>query len=336
MNIIAKIVYVIVAAVLFIGPVACEPVSGGVPSPPAASQPEEQEQQNPEPEPQPEPEAPEPEIPIMQRIRKACPSITTLVCERTEETHPGVKLTESDFKCGNNPNHIFILEIDMTTNASLRACTPEDESVSGKKQDMLGQAEAARRSGANVCYGVNGDYFGNYKGDGTMVPMGVVYVDGKAYQTAHYGRAENVLYVRNDGTLEIEKYRVFNAELSQVRTAIGGYHTLVWDGIKSSIPDDDLGKGLHPRTFVGVSKDRRTAYIFVVDGRQAGYSMGLNMSDMADICLGAGCYRAFNLDGGGSTTLVAQEGSYSFKLLNKPSDSGVPRKVVNGLLVVSE
>ena len=181
---------------------------------------------------------------------------------------------------------------------------------------------------------MNGDFFGNYRGDGTLISMGVVYVDGKAYQSSHYGRSENVLYVRNDGSVEIGKYKAFNAELSQVKTAIGGYHTLVWDGVKASIPNDDLGVGLHPRTFVGVSKDRKKTYIFVLDGRQKGYSVGLNLSDVADICMGAGCDRAFNLDGGGSTTLIVQEGSNSFRLLNKPSDAGVPRKVGNGLLVV--
>lgn len=332
MSVIAKIKCVVVVAVLFIGSAACEPVSGGEVSGSVAGLPG---QEQPLPQPQPEP-APEPETPLMSRIRQACPSITTLICERTSETHPGVKLTESDFKCGVNPNHIFILEIEMSSTTTLRACTPDDMPVSGKRQDMIEQAKIVSAKGPEVYYGVNGDFFGNYKGDGNLIPMGVVYVDGKAYQSSHYGRSENVLYVRDDGSVEIGKYRTFNAELSKVKTAIGGYQTLVWDGVKASFQNDDLSTGLHPRTFVGVTKDRNKVYVFVVDGRQKRYSIGLNMSDMADICLGAGCDRAFNLDGGGSTTLVVQDGNGGFKLLNKPSDSGVPRAVVDGLLVVKK
>ena len=101
MSVIAKIKCVVVVAVLFIGSAACEPG-----------------QEQPLPQPQ-----PEPETPLMSRIRQACPSITTLICERTSETHPGVKLTESDFKCGVNPNHIFILEIEMSSTTTLRAYT---------------------------------------------------------------------------------------------------------------------------------------------------------------------------------------------------------------------
>lgn len=318
MKVIERIIYAIVVTVLLVGQVACEPVSGNNNSGPVAGKPDDQEKP----------------VTLMQRIREACPSITTLIGERTEETFPGVKLTEADFKCRANPNHIFILEIDMTSDVTLRACTPDDMPVSGKAQDMLEQAKTVQANGTEVYYGVNGDFFGNYRGDGTLISMGVVYVDGKAYQSSHYGGSENVLYVRNDGSVEIGKYKAFNADLSEVKTAIGGYHTLVWDGVKASIPNDNLGEGLHPRTFAGVSKDKKKVYLFVVDGRQKGYSVGLNLSDVADICMGAGCDRAFNLDGGGSTTLIVQDGSYGFRLLNKPSDSGVPRKVGNGLLVV--
>ena len=148
MSVIAKIKCVVVVAVLFIGSAACEPVSGGEVSGPVAGLPG---QEQPLPQPQPEP-APEPETPLMSRIRQACPSITTLICERTSETHPGVKLTESDFKCGVNPNHIFILEIEMSSTTTLRACTPDDMPVSGKRQDMIEQAKIVSAKGPEVYY----------------------------------------------------------------------------------------------------------------------------------------------------------------------------------------
>ena len=58
------------------------------------------------------------------------------------------------------------------------------------------------------------------------------------------------------------------------------------------------------RTFVGVSKDNKKVYLFVIDGRQPEYSNGMLLEDMMLLCQGAGCYQALNLDGGGSTGMV--------------------------------
>lgn len=75
---------------------------------------------------------------------------------------------------------------------------------------------------------------------------------------------------------------------------------------------------VHPRTFIGeVSRDDSLLeyYIGVADGRQAGYSIGLSYEEMTDIMEEKGCSFAYNLDGGGSSTMV-----FEHKLLNRPSD----------------
>ena len=94
----------------------------------------------------------------------------------------------------------------------------------------------------------------------------------------------------------------------------------------------------HPRTFMGISKDNKTVYLFVLDGRQPAYSNGMRLDDVKLLCQGAGCYQAVNLDGGGSSIMVhrvEKNGTVSFDIMNKPSD-GSSRAVVNGLLVVEK
>ena len=45
-------------------------------------------------------------------------------------------------------------------------------------------------------------------------------------------------------------------------------------------------------------------YVFiVVDGRSRGYSMGLTMTEFAEMFKELGCTDAYNLDGGGSSTM---------------------------------
>jgi len=86
----------------------------------------------------------------------------------------------------------------------------------------------------------------------------------------------------------------------------------------------------HPRTAVGYSQDKRFLVMAVIDGRQPGYSRGIDLYELAGLMLEFGCYEALNLDGGGSSTLVICN-----KIVNHPSDPTGPRPVANALLVIS-
>lgn len=77
----------------------------------------------------------------------------------------------------------------------------------------------------------------------------------------------------------------------------------------------------HPRTAVGLSADRKTAWLVVVDGRQP-LSAGATLPDMAEIFKRLGAADALNLDGGGSSAMVVA-GENGPQVLNAPIHSGV-------------
>ena len=81
----------------------------------------------------------------------------------------------------------------------------------------------------------------------------------------------------------------------------------------------------HPRTAIGLSADRTTLFLAVVDGRSS-RSAGMYGAELADLMGQVGAWQAFNLDGGGST----QMWSSASGTLNAPSD-GSPRSVANHL-----
>ncbi len=62
----------------------------------------------------------------------------------------------------------------------------------------------------------------------------------------------------------------------------------------------------YPRTVVGVDETGTTMWWLVVDGKQPGYSAGLSLAEAAGILLERGAYDALELDGGGSSILVAR------------------------------
>lgn len=117
------------------------------------------------------------------------------------------------------------------------------------------------------------------------------------------------------------------------RTAVGGRELLVVDGV----PQNHDGAGNNttaPRTAVGFSEDGRTMQIITVDGRQAD-SGGVTLTELGLMMQKAGAHNALNLDGGGSSTLVARDvGSDALQVENSPSD-GSEREVPNGLALTA-
>ncbi|MCX4825388.1 phosphodiester glycosidase family protein [Streptomyces sp. NBC_01142] len=113
------------------------------------------------------------------------------------------------------------------------------------------------------------------------------------------------------------------------RTAVGGRELLVVDGV----PQNHDGEGNNtpaPRTAVGFTRDGRAMQVITVDGRQAD-SGGVTLTELGRMMKRAGAHSALNLDGGGSSTLVAREpGSDALQVENSPSD-GSERTVPNGL-----
>jgi exopolysaccharide biosynthesis protein len=71
--------------------------------------------------------------------------------------------------------------------------------------------------------------------------------------------------------------------------------------------------------------------ILVVDGRSS-VSRGYTMVELANLMIDLGADEAVNLDGGGSSTMVARTRNRKVKVVNKPSD-GFQRWVANALEV---
>ncbi len=124
-------------------------------------------------------------------------------------------------------------------------------------------------------------------------------------------------------------------EWSEVVTAIGGGDILLHNGeMPEDIIDEDHEKLSHPRTAVGIKEDG-TVVFFAVDGRISA-SRGLKLTELASVMSELGCVTALNLDGGGSTTVLARaSGTANCVYVNDPAD-GSYRTVGNAILFMSK
>lgn len=120
-----------------------------------------------------------------------------------------------------------------------------------------------------------------------------------------------------------------------VDMGIAGSHQILADGSVPDLPAGDLEDTEHPRTAVGISKDGSELFVTTIDGRSES-SGGMSLEDMGEFFSDIGAYNAVNLDGGGSTTMLARTaGADAPALQNDPSD-GEQRTVANALVFYSD
>ncbi|GAA4902381.1 uncharacterized protein DUF2233 [Stackebrandtia albiflava] len=108
-------------------------------------------------------------------------------------------------------------------------------------------------------------------------------------------------------------------------TALGGF-PIVADGRVLTGVDE---VAMAPRTSVGAGWGGRVLYLVAIDGR--GASVGASLATTADIMLAVGARIAVNMDGGGSTTLVAREWGEDEVSVRNTVSGGSERSVPNGL-----
>lgn len=83
----------------------------------------------------------------------------------------------------------------------------------------------------------------------------------------------------------------------------------------------------NPRTAIGITADGKVL-LMVVDGREPGYSVGMDLVELAKELKRNGAVWAVNLDGGGSATMVVNG-----RVVNRPAD-GSERSVNTAVLVL--
>ena len=122
-----------------------------------------------------------------------------------------------------------------------------------------------------------------------------------------------------------------DSQWNEAVTLIGAFEQIVEDGKEVA----KLTTSAAPRTALGIRADG-TVILYTMDGRQAGYSVGAGVDQVARRLIELGCVNAVLFDGGGSTTLgTTGLLEQNFSVNNRPSDGGL-RAVTNALFFVSD
>ena len=171
-------------------------------------------------------------------------------------------------------------------------------------------SEMAVENGAILA--INGDYYGSQE-SGYVLRNGVLYRD-----IAERGQEDLVIY--EDGSFEIITEDEVTAQELLDRGAVQILSfgpALVTGGDVSVTTDEEVGKAKssNPRTAIGVIDDLH--YVFVVSDGRTDESEGLSLYQLAEFMSRLGAETAYNLDGGGSSSMV-----FNGNVINNPTTSG--------------
>ena len=166
----------------------------------------------------------------------------------------------------------------------------------------------------NAILAVNGDYYGANT-TGYVIRNGVVYRD-----TVREDSSNGDLAIYKDGSFKI----IYEDQVSADQLVKDGVvnllafgPSLVENGEIVVDTNSEVGQSMssNPRTAIGIIDENH--YIIIVSDGRTSESEGLSIYQMAEIMKSYGVKTAYNLDGGGSSTLY-----FNGQVINKPTTNG--------------
>ena len=234
-----------------------------------------------------------------------------------ENNDTNIISTDSQYKDSNieinikeyreNDTDIYVAEIVLSKASLLKTAFANDSYGKNITQKTSSIAESN-----NAILAINGDYYG-------VQEKGYVLKNGHIYRSdATTNRCDLAIY--KDGTFEIINERNITAEellnkgvynLLSFGPALLTNNEIVVD------ENDEVGKSMasNPRTAIGIID--KLHYVFVVSDGRTSKSEGLSLYELANFMKNLGIDTAYNLDGGGSSTMY-----FNGKVINNPTTNG--------------
>lgn len=202
---------------------------------------------------------------------------------------------------------IYVVDVQVSDVSYLKTAFADSQYGRNIKQTTSAMATAN-----NAILAINGDYYG-FRDSGYVIRNGTLY-----RSTAESGT--DALVVGSDGGFSTVSETSTSAEslLSAGAWQVFSFGpTLVSSGqiAVSTTTEVDQSMTSNPRTAIGMISPLH--YVFIVSDGRTSASSGLSLYQLAQVFQEQGCQIAYNLDGGGSTTLW-----FNGKVINNPTTNG--------------
>lgn len=202
-----------------------------------------------------------------------------------------------------NDTTVYVADVQLSSPEYLKTALAQGVYGRNVKEDTSEMAESN-----NAVLAINGDYYGARE-------AGYVIKNGTLYRNTSAGRDDLVIY--SDGSWKIVNEDEVSAEKllqdGAVQTMSFG-PALIQSGSISVGENEEVKQSMssNPRTAIGIIDDCH--YVFVVSDGRTDESAGLSLYQLAEVMKDLGCKTAYNLDGGGSSTMY-----FNGQIVNNPT-----------------
>ena len=188
---------------------------------------------------------------------------------------------------------VYVADAEIASPDYLRTALAENSygrNITAKTSTMA--------ASVNAILAINGDYYGAQR-------SGYVIRNGVLYRGTSGGGEDLVIYA--DGTFGIIDEDDVTAEellASGAWNVLSFGPALVENGEVAVSENEEVGRAMasNPRTAIGILENGH--YLFVVADGRTSDSDGLSLRELAEFLQSLGCETAYNLDGGGSSSMV--------------------------------
>jgi exopolysaccharide biosynthesis protein len=235
----------------------------------------------------------------------------------TPPANQGISRTENSYQDANirieiskkriADTQVYIADIKLKGPEYLKTAFAQD--VFGRN---ITQKTSALATAHHALLAINGDFCG-FRNAGFVIRNGVLYRN-----TPRRTGEDGALVIYKDGSFKVVGERAISTEALIAKGAAQVFSfgpSLIEDGeLKvGERTEVDMAKTSNPRTAIGIISPLH--YIFIVSDGRTQSSFGLSLFRLATIFKEQGCQAAYNLDGGGSTTMW-----FNDKVMNTPTD----------------
>ena len=208
-----------------------------------------------------------------------------------------------------NETQVYVADINLSSSDYLKTALAQNSY--GTNVTAKTSVTAAEN---NAILAVNGDYYGA-NSSGYVIRNGVVYRD-----SVREDASNGALAIYKDGSFKIiyeDQVSVDQLVQDGVVNLLAFGPSLVENGEISVDTNTEVGQAMssNPRTAIGIIDENH--YIIVVSDGRTSESKGLSLYQMAEVMKSYGVKTAYNLDGGGSSTLY-----FNGQVINKPTTGG--------------
>jgi len=230
------------------------------------------------------------------------------------------KITVTQYRAYDS--NIYVADVEVTDGTSILSAFANNtygRNIIDTTSDMAEEN--------NAVLAINGDYYGARQ-SGYVIRNGVVY--------RNQGSNGEDMVISKDGTLSfISESDTTTDSLIQKQAwqVLSFGPVLVENGQVAVSENDEVGMAMasNPRTAIGtVAKNH---YLFVVSDGRTSESAGLSLYELANFMKSLGATNVYNLDGGGSSTMVFQG-----EVVNNPTTNGnkISERAVSDILYIGK